>query len=518
MALNPVIHLDKKGAAAFIGWSGEVNTFAELPDASINSGQFYMVLNESGSRLTFNYRASGLYRAEGGQWVKKNNVQLLLNDDQFTIYNSIDSSKVIKFDASLITTTTTRTFSFPDENGTVALFSQIPISANTVYVRTDTDFGTPSGGEIQLTDDTNYVILDAFTTANELVIPFGGSVLIRSLSRTTSTWTYTGSGAAISGGLFDRIEMKDVQIILTDSVAEWYSLIASNSALDTVIFEDCRFTSTAVGGSFGSFIQDVGLTISNSGYTNVSFRHTLFNCTGEVASCSFSNSADFSAEFISIRGNNPESTTIRNNAIYPRANESAIRVDPGTWDSSSRLSVEGNTTYVPYFTAGELFDPTGVDESDNRVTAFNNFGRKDSYTTAETYLNVTETVTITAVNTPVPIAGGNWAQGPTENFTIDANGLITANLFAPTICDIKVIATIDKVGGGSDFISVAILVNGTIVAEPYFGTDSSTPSISMATSTFQLNDTDTIQAAVLNEDTTSNINVVSCSIQVDRKR
>ncbi|NIQ15199.1 MAG: hypothetical protein GTO02_12645, partial [Candidatus Dadabacteria bacterium] len=69
--------------AALIGWAGQVNTFADLPDATINEGKFYMVLQPTGSRLLFNYKASGLYRAEGGVWIKKNDVQLLLDDNQF---------------------------------------------------------------------------------------------------------------------------------------------------------------------------------------------------------------------------------------------------------------------------------------------------------------------------------------------------------------------------------------------------------------------------------------------------
>jgi hypothetical protein len=125
--MKPVIHLDRNigVGGALVGWKGQVNTFADLPDATINDGEFYIVLNPTGSRLLLNYKASGLYRAEGGVWVKKNDVQLLLNDEQFTVYNSVDGSKVIKFDASQINTGTIRTATWQDKDGVVAFLSDI---------------------------------------------------------------------------------------------------------------------------------------------------------------------------------------------------------------------------------------------------------------------------------------------------------------------------------------------------------------------------------------------------------
>lgn len=123
--MKAVIHLDRSGAAAFIGWAGEVNTFAELPLATENVGSFYMVLNATGSRFLLNYKASGLYRSEGGSWIKKNNVGLYLNDDQFAVYNAVDNSKMISFDVSSIATGTRRTATWQDSDGTVAWLTDL---------------------------------------------------------------------------------------------------------------------------------------------------------------------------------------------------------------------------------------------------------------------------------------------------------------------------------------------------------------------------------------------------------
>lgn len=50
----------------------------------------------------------------------------LFSDADFTIFSAGDATKEAKFDASLITTSTQRTYQFPDQDGVLALFSDIP--------------------------------------------------------------------------------------------------------------------------------------------------------------------------------------------------------------------------------------------------------------------------------------------------------------------------------------------------------------------------------------------------------
>ena len=121
----PVIHLDRPNQSAFTGWSGEVVNYAGLPSAASVDGQFWMVLNPSGSRFLFTYKASGLYLSESGSWRKINNSQLLLNDDQFSVYNSADNTKQIAFDVSTIAAGTKRTATWQNSDGTVAWLSDI---------------------------------------------------------------------------------------------------------------------------------------------------------------------------------------------------------------------------------------------------------------------------------------------------------------------------------------------------------------------------------------------------------
>ena len=134
----PVIHLDRPNQFAFTGWSGEAVNFAGLPSAATVDGQFWMVLNASGSRFLFTYKASGLYLSESGSWRKINNAQLLLNDDQFSVYNAIDNTKQITFDVSAISTATKRTATWPNKDGTIAMLSDITSGGFTDYSNIDT--------------------------------------------------------------------------------------------------------------------------------------------------------------------------------------------------------------------------------------------------------------------------------------------------------------------------------------------------------------------------------------------
>jgi hypothetical protein len=185
-----VIHLDRSGQASFIGWAGEVNTFADLPLAAEHVGEFYMVLNATGSRFLLNYKAAGLYRSEGGTWVKKNDVGLYLNDDQFAVYNAADNSKMISFNVSSIATGTKRVATWPDKDGTVAMLS---------------DIGSLSIGNFSQTADGVTVV----NTTTETSIVGSG---VGSLSIPANTFQIGDSFHAKIGGLMSS--KKDDQLIL----------------------------------------------------------------------------------------------------------------------------------------------------------------------------------------------------------------------------------------------------------------------------------------------------------------
>lgn len=192
--MRPVIHLDNPPVIPFTGWSGQAVNYAGLPAAASVDGEFWMVLNATGSRFLLTYKASGLYLAESGSWRKINNAQLLLNDAQFAVYNTADNSKMIAFDVSTITTGTKRTATWQDSNGTVAWLSDIPASVtrnNYVLVKTKADFPTPSGGIITLADDTAYEINGTIVLGTDRIV-VGVSNIVYGVDKSNDILVYTG--------------------------------------------------------------------------------------------------------------------------------------------------------------------------------------------------------------------------------------------------------------------------------------------------------------------------------------
>ena len=198
----PVIHLDRGQQAAFTGWKGEVSVYADLPAANTVPGEFWMVLNPTGSRFLLNYKAAGLYLSEAGLWRKINDAQILLNDNQFAVYNAVDNTKQIAFDVANIATGTKRTATWPDKDGVVAYNSNIVFtptinSSNWVEVSQESDFGSAVAGTITLAANTIYFIRGEITMNSNLVCNVEG-VEIVGTDRNTDHLIWNGSGALLT--------------------------------------------------------------------------------------------------------------------------------------------------------------------------------------------------------------------------------------------------------------------------------------------------------------------------------
>lgn len=119
------------------GWSGEVNTFAELPLAVDTVNKYYMVTTATGSRLLFNYKSSGLYHSNGTTWKKRSDIQLLLTDAEFVVNNNADPTKQIRFDLSQLDPSAQCIYEVPSEDGKLALMSDIPPAGGASLIQID---------------------------------------------------------------------------------------------------------------------------------------------------------------------------------------------------------------------------------------------------------------------------------------------------------------------------------------------------------------------------------------------
>lgn len=132
------------GGGSGTGFNGIVDTYAELPvDDSADVGEVWLVRQGTGVWF-FDRHQRGLYQRIDDTGVRDADWQYLgewqeeFNDDNFQVYNTSDPTKVVKLDVSAVSTATTRTLIVPNENGTIALLSDVVDALNDAEAYTDT--------------------------------------------------------------------------------------------------------------------------------------------------------------------------------------------------------------------------------------------------------------------------------------------------------------------------------------------------------------------------------------------
>ena len=72
----------------------------------------------------------------------------VISDAAFALFDNTDNTKIAKFEASSITTGTTRTYTFPDKDGTLAMLGDTGNATSLQSVPLDATVGSPSEGDI----------------------------------------------------------------------------------------------------------------------------------------------------------------------------------------------------------------------------------------------------------------------------------------------------------------------------------------------------------------------------------
>jgi len=115
-------------------------------------------------------------------------------DNTFTVFDDLDVTKILAFQASGITTATTRTLTIPDANGTIALTNGNVGTgvwdlggATSVEIVNGASPTVNVAGEIALDTTANQLVI-ATSTASEIVIP---NVQYSRFHYASSTWTGT---------------------------------------------------------------------------------------------------------------------------------------------------------------------------------------------------------------------------------------------------------------------------------------------------------------------------------------
>ncbi len=157
--------------------------YSALPAAVDNVGKIYTVLQSEGLWL-IDRKEAGLWRSDGAAWTRLGSWLDAFEDDNFTIYNTADNTKIVNLDASSITTLTTRTYVLPDQDGTLALYSDIP------------NHWTPQAVDDTSTADTLYGGQKDEVTLDWRIKKVVGDTPIITIADVTNNVTYTDYDSA----------------------------------------------------------------------------------------------------------------------------------------------------------------------------------------------------------------------------------------------------------------------------------------------------------------------------------
>jgi hypothetical protein len=400
-------------------------------------------------------------------------------------------------------------------------------SLNTVVINQESDFPVQDETTITLSDNTTYIISAIrVTTAKRFVVGKNVAVISQNPGTTNGILEYTGTGDMFTG--------VDVQFFHMDQVV----LQAENAQLfnfsDTVRQSGFNIRLVGIGPNpgvvgaekFGTFdgLQAVLIDFSNAALVGNLGVNDGITLIGSIGLISISRLAlvSFSPTYIGIDFGA---------AVIDTAFEIENFVNIGLGVGSigfSGLTNSGNvgSGILATFNGCEFIGPVtplvGLDPTDVQIEFDNCAPVEDSTKVIDIFLNVDETVVISAIALPdgtnfVPINGANWVTSNESRFSADSAGIITYNGLADVSVKITAGASIEKVGGGADEIATRISINGALPPLSSEGkTQQTDPSQVFSSGLVTISPGDTIQLYAGNLSGTANIIIsAGCNIIVN---
>lgn len=151
----------------------------------------------------------------------------------------------------------------------------------------------------------------------------------------------------------------------------------------------------------------------------------------------------------------------------------------------------------------------GVTVADTRFDFSSNGGLEDSIIAANPYLTTSTTVAIAATNTFVKINQNNWSSTVSERLSVSVDGDVENISEQPIRIDFTGFVTMEKVGGGSDYVVARLVLNddpadaSSVITEN--GTENNQPTSVPLVGIFTLQPGDSVSIWVANTDSTSDI-------------
>ena len=360
-------------------------------------------------------------------------------------------------------------------------------SIDIVEVTQESDFGTVSGGNINLAGDTTYIVRGNVTCSNTLTVN-GDNIAIIGYNRNLDKLIYTGTGNFIN--ITDRdFTLRDLWLSATTTgslLISGTNVIGAgpfNNGRDKVFeivncqFRNCfdvmdinGFDLVDISNSLFFYIQapTIGLRFRDTSKLEISscelirwFDESTLPTPGGWATCSM----------IELRNNNLANfgaVNINGCIIHPQQTQNGI--DIGTGSTTGFGTVSSNAFVNTGLTTGEVFLPIATGLPDYSQTAtynydiFANQGILNSVSGAVMTVVGNTTNTALTANTPAVVnTGGLATQQAAVRYTTTAAGRNTYDATKQVYVSLHASVSYEKQGGGIDPYTFYFYKNGVLL-------------------------------------------------------
>ena len=381
-------------------------------------------------------------------------------------------------------------------------------SNDTVIINAVGDLPAPSGGAIQLVDNTNYVFgTDVSIGSDRLILGANNSLTANNING--SKLTYTGTGDMITG-IDKSFDIHDIR--LDAATATQVFNISETGGGGTKVF---TMRTVAVDNclKYGTFDKLISVDISDSNCLNADDGLTVAGSAWLVFSVTKFALVSTSATFIGIDFGTSvhQNLELVNLVLVAPAGGIGLKGIA----ASANLAANNLANVVASSFLGGMTTPlSGITTSDIRWEFKGNAGVEDSTKAADTYLSALQLVTIGTQSVFTPIGGTQFLSAVSDRFTVSTAGIITYISEQDACFIVTTTATLDKVAGGSDVLAMRVAKNGTTEAKSQTQTQSADPTAVVSHAILELTKNDTISAEVANNSSTGNLNVVDMNVSV----
>jgi hypothetical protein len=304
---------------------------------------------------------------------------------------------------------------------------------------------------ITLADDTIYFLTNDISSANRYVM--GDNTVLASEDQVVSLG-YTGTGAMFTGTDVE-CKIKDISLNQSNVAGSLFNMTNASTAnfftLDNVRVIEC--------GTIGTINNFQGFQSSNVIYDCVNTDGFTFTGAFSVIAIKETITELLAGDFIDLGTSTASNIEISGGVADLAAGTTFLKGAA----SSANINTGGLGLVEKITTIGAGTPLSGISSDDIRWDFVLNSDIPDTQPDGLLSLTVADTVTISAVDTPVLVAGP-WNIERTSRFTGTPAGRLTYNGEKNVVVPVTLDATIQAASGTNKSITLYCAKNGSVVA------------------------------------------------------